>query len=163
MGVEHVVLNARQDSEEADIIARAGRSGTVTVATNMAGRGTDIKLGDGVAQRGGLHVLVAERNESARIDRQLVGRCGRQGDPGSAEAMVALDDEVYERYAPGYLLRLARRLGHAGGGRVPAWLAGLLVARLQRAAERRGVTLRKSLLDMDEHLDNLLAFSGQSE
>ena len=129
----------------------------------MAGRGTDIKLGEGVAELGGLHVLIAERNESARIDRQLIGRCGRQGDPGSADAIVCLRDEVFDRYAPGYLRRLAVRFAASRGGLVPQWLAKLLVIRLQRAAERRGVTLRKGLLDMDEHLDNVLAFSGQPE
>jgi len=161
-GVPHVVLNARQDSEEADVVVRAGRAGTITVATNMAGRGTDIKLDDGVASAGGLHVLAAERNESARIDRQLFGRCGRQGDPGSAEAIIALDDEVFVRYCPALTIRLAKAI-QRGRGRVPGPVAAWVVRSSQKAAERRGRTLREQLLNMDEHLDNVLAFSGQSE
>src|SRR5205823_2244814 len=90
--IEHVVLNAHHDRDEADIIARAGEPGRVTVATNMAGRGTDIKLGSGVAALGGLHVILTEFHEAARIDRQLIGRGGRQGDPGSYEVMASLDD-----------------------------------------------------------------------
>lgn len=162
-GVGHVVLNARQDHEEADIVAGAGRLGTVTVATNMAGRGTDIKLQPGVAELGGLHVLAAERNESARIDRQLVGRCGRQGDPGSAEAIVAVGDEVFERYCPNWALRLARRLVVPGKPYIAGWMASLVIMLTHRVAERRGTAMRKQLLNLDEHLDNVLAFSGQSE
>src|SRR5262249_6351365 len=90
----HRVLNARQDKEEADIVGRAGELGRITVATNMAGRGTDIRLARGVAERGGLHVLATERHEAGRIDRQLAGRCGRQGDPGSHEAFVSLEDRI---------------------------------------------------------------------
>src|SRR5262249_30426774 len=98
-GLPHQVLNARQDQEEADIIARAGEAGRVRVGTNMAGGGTDIRLGPGVAEGGGLHVLATERHEAGRIDRQLFGRCGRQGDPGSYEAFVSLDDEIAIVYA----------------------------------------------------------------
>jgi preprotein translocase subunit SecA len=162
-GIKHVVLNARQDSEEAEIVARAGMAGTITVATNMAGRGTDIKLEPGVIESGGLHVLAAERNESARIDRQLFGRCGRQGDPGSAEAMIALEDEVFERYCPAGLMKVAHLFCRGRHGRVPPMVASMIVRWSQRAAERRGVALRKQLLNMDEHLDNVLAFSGQPE
>ncbi|MFZ1908038.1 MAG: prepilin peptidase, partial [Burkholderiales bacterium] len=93
-GIEHALLNAKQDGEEADVISRAGEAGRVTVATNMAGRGTDIRLGPGVAESGGLHVILTEYHESRRIDRQLFGRCGRQGDPGSCEAIVSLEDET---------------------------------------------------------------------
>jgi preprotein translocase subunit SecA len=162
-GVGHVILNARQDDEEADIVARAGGLGTVTVATNMAGRGTDIKLQHGVADLGGLHVLAAERNESARIDRQLIGRCGRQGDPGSAEAIVCLGDEVFARYCPKPVLRLAERSKVPGGTCVSRWAAALVVWFTRRSADRRAAAIRKQMLDMDEHLDNVLAFSGQSE
>jgi preprotein translocase subunit SecA len=93
-GVEHSVLNARQNRAEAEIVAQAGQPGRVTVATNMAGRGTDIKLAPGVAETGGLFVIASERHEAGRIDRQLYGRCGRQGDPGEGQAMVSLDDEL---------------------------------------------------------------------
>jgi preprotein translocase subunit SecA len=162
-GIEHVVLNARQDDEEADIVANAGALATVTVATNMAGRGTDIKLQDGVVELGGLHVLAAEKNESPRIDRQLIGRSGRQGDPGSAETIVALGDDVFQRYCPPLLLSLAKKLTRPGERTVGPWMTRLVVWSTQLAAERRGVAIRKQMLDMDEYLDNTLAFSGQSE
>ncbi|MEO8497847.1 MAG: preprotein translocase subunit SecA, partial [Planctomycetota bacterium] len=93
-GIEHAVLNARRHEEEAKIVASAGELGKVTVATNMAGRGTDIKLGAGVRELGGLHVICTELHESARIDRQLEGRCARQGDPGSFRQFMALDDDI---------------------------------------------------------------------
>ncbi len=89
-----------QDKSEAEIIARAGMPGVVTVATNMAGRGTDIRLGPGVAERGGLHVVLTEYHESRRVDRQLFGRAARQGDQGSCEAIVSLEDELYAVYVP---------------------------------------------------------------
>ncbi len=95
-GLRHVVLNARQVEHEAEIVAQAGQSGMITVATNMAGRGTDIKLGPGVAELGGLHVISAELHDSARIDRQLFGRCGRQGDPGSTRLYISAEDQLLE-------------------------------------------------------------------
>ena len=111
-GLHHRVLNARQDQEEADIIARAGEPGRITVATNMAGRGTDIKLAEGVADAGGLHVLATERHEARRIDRQLFGRGGRQGDPGTYQSMVSLEDELakdfYGERLTGWLTRAHR-------------------------------------------------------
>jgi preprotein translocase subunit SecA len=94
MGIEHQVLNANHVAEEADIVARAGLRGKVTVSTNMAGRGTDIKLGDGVQEVGGLHVICTEMHDASRIDRQLIGRCGRQGDPGTFRQYLALDDDL---------------------------------------------------------------------
>jgi len=93
-GVAHTVLNARHVEKEAEIVAQAGQRGKVTVATNMAGRGTDIRLGEGIAEQGGLHVICTELHESQRIDRQLIGRCGRQGDPGTYRQFLALDDEI---------------------------------------------------------------------
>ena len=93
-GIEYQILNAYHVEEEAEIVARAGQVGRVTVSTNMAGRGTDIRLGDHVEEMGGLHVICTEMHESARIDRQLIGRCGRQGDPGSYRQYLALDDEL---------------------------------------------------------------------
>ena len=93
-GIEHAVLNANHIEAEADIVARAGLPGKVTVSTNMAGRGTDIKLGDGIAELGGLHVICTEMHDASRIDRQLIGRCGRQGDPGTFRQFIALDDEL---------------------------------------------------------------------
>jgi preprotein translocase subunit SecA len=150
--LDHQVLNARQDREEAAIIARAGQPGQITVATNMAGRGTDIRLGPGVAERGGLHVIATERHEAGRIDRQLFGRCGRQGDPGSHEAIISLEDELLVIYGG----RLGRWLGRLGLGR-------LAVRRAQRTAERLHARMRRDLLKADEQLDTALAFSGRRE
>ena len=95
-GTPHQVLNANEVAKEAQIVALAGQSGKVTVATNMAGRGTDIKLGEGVPEVGGLHVIVTEMHDAARIDRQLCGRCGRQGDPGTFRYFLSLEDEILE-------------------------------------------------------------------
>jgi preprotein translocase subunit SecA len=108
-GVAHTVLNARQDKTEADTVAQAGQAGRITVATNMAGRGTDIKLAPDVEAAGGLHVILTEFHETARVDRQLFGRCARQGNPGSTESIVCVDDELFARFAPG----LARRVVNA--------------------------------------------------
>jgi preprotein translocase subunit SecA len=159
----HRVLNARQDKEEADIISEAGQPGHITVATNMAGRGTDIRLGPGVAEMGGLYVIATERHESRRIDRQLFGRCGRQGDPGTSEAMVSLEDELVTTYV-GKLLQWA---GAAGvimpGSFLGRWIGGILFRRAQRTAERLHARTRHDLLKMDEHMSESLAFSGRTE
>jgi len=156
-GIEHVVLNARQDRTEAQVVARAGEPSRVTVATNMAGRGTDIKLARGVAASGGLHVILTEFNESRRIDRQLYGRCARQGDPGSCEAIVALDDELFAVHAPRLAAWLSRR------PTVAAWALRALVAVAQAAAEHRHRLVRVSNLKQDRELARLLAFSGRGE
>jgi preprotein translocase subunit SecA len=105
-GIAHILLNARQDKSEADIVAEAGQPGRITVATNMAGRGTDIKLAAQVEASGGLHVILTEFHESARVDRQLFGRCARQGDPGTTEAIISVDDELFLRFAPAASRRL---------------------------------------------------------
>jgi len=161
-GIAHQVLNARQDQEEANVIARAGEPGCVTVATNMAGRGTDIKLAAGVSARGGLHVIVAECNDAGRIDRQLVGRAARQGEPGSCETMLSLDDLLVDRFAPRSLTLAAHAL--AGAGRTVPRALGLAIARrAQRAVERRHAVARRAVLRMDEHLTDALAFAGQPE
>ena len=160
-GIEHVVLNAKQDSAEAEVIARAGQRGSVTVATNMAGRGTDLALGDGVAALGGLHVILTEFHESPRIDRQLFGRAARQGDPGSGEAIVALDDELFAVHAPA-LARWVSRLRGAGGA-PPRWATTLLRRAAQYAAQARGHSARMSSLEHDRRLASLLAFSGRGE
>ena len=138
-GIPHVVLNARDPAKEAEIVARAGEQGQVTVATNMAGRGTDISLGTGVAALGGLHVIGTEMHDSARIDRQLAGRCARQGDSGSFQQFLSLDDELLQRaFGEGAAQRVAaastalrQDLLH-GGARVSR-----LFARAQRVIERR--------------------------
>jgi preprotein translocase subunit SecA len=116
-GLRHTVLNARHIEKEAEIVARAGQLGEITVSTNMAGRGTDIKLGPGVEELGGLHVICTELHDSARIDRQLVGRCGRQGDPGTWQLYVACDDEILiAGFGPKRAARIAASLRRRLGG-----------------------------------------------
>lgn len=158
----HRVLNALQDQEEAQIVARAGEPRRITVATNMAGRGTDIRLARGVVELGGLHVIATERHDARRIDRQLFGRCGRQGDPGSYEAILSLEDELITLHGG----RLGRWLGVAARrfGRSVQRLAGRLVFPMaQWAAERLHSQMRRDLLKLDEYLDTALAFSGRRE
>ena len=157
-GLPHLVLNAAQDKDEAKIIAEAGKPGRITVATNMAGRGVDIKLGEGVAEKGGLYVILSERHEAGRIDRQLMGRCGRQGEPGTTEAILSLDDSLLNVLAWPALRNLARRFGLHDKGR-----AGFLFRRAQRRAEGIHSRLRRALLRADDNLGTLLAFSGEME
>ena len=155
------VLNAVRHKEEAQIVAGAGQPGQITIATNMAGRGTDIKLGRGVAELGGLHVIAAERNESSRIDRQLYGRCGRQGDPGSSQAIVSLEDELIVRYA-----------GHLGGalrarhGRSMEDIASPLTWSLfrfaQLKAQRIAFRQRKAVTRTDRWLEEYLSFADKA-
>ena len=156
------VLNALQDAFEAEVIARAGQRGQITVATNMAGRGTDILLGEGVAALGGLHVLATERHDAGRIDRQLFGRCGRQGDPGSYEAFVSLEDELLASHGSGPLARAAASIAHPGRpwGRL---FAHAVFRIAQRSAERRHARARADLMRLDEQLESALAFSGAGE
>lgn len=158
----HQVLNARHDQAEAAIIARAGERGRITVATNMAGRGTDIRLAADVASLGGLHVIAVERNEARRIDRQLFGRCGRQGDPGSHEMMLSLDDDLVKTYGWSLWLRLARWVPHRPASPF-VWVCGLALRRAQRAAERLHARIRRDVLRSDEEQMTALAFSGQLE
>jgi len=154
----HQVLNARHDADEAAVVAQAGQPGAITVATNMAGRGTDIALGDGVDRLGGLHVLATERHDAGRIDRQLYGRCGRQGDPGAYGYMVSLEDELIQSSPWRWLLPLLPE-GLASTGVVGRWL----VRRAQRGAERRHARTRHDLLRFDEQVGKMLAFSGRME
>jgi preprotein translocase subunit SecA len=154
-GLPHVVLNARQDAGEAEIVAAAGQPQSITVATNMAGRGTDIELGPGVAEAGGLHVILTGYHDSARIDRQLFGRAGRQGDPGSYESVVALDDELFERFAP-RLTRMVRKGGWLGR---LAWQ--LMRRRAQAAASRGHARQRREQVLADERFDQGMGFSGR--
>jgi preprotein translocase subunit SecA len=160
-GIEHALLNAKQDQMEAQIIALAGQMARVTVATNMAGRGTDIQLGPGVAERGGLHVILTEYHESRRIDRQFFGRCARQGDPGSCEAIVSLDDEIYTVYAPGATALIAQAATQSAG--IQTSLHRALRRLAQYRAERRGAYARVQNLAQDRRLERVLAFSGRAE
>jgi preprotein translocase subunit SecA len=160
--VEHQVLNARQDSEEAELVARAGEHGRITVTTNMAGRGTDIALAPGVAERGGLHVICCQHNSSARIDRQLHGRAARQGDPGSMETLLSLEDGMMARSLPLVVKRVAAFF--AGSKRVLPARLGKLLARLpQIIEERRQLHQRKLLLEQDRKSEQRLSFSGRGE
>jgi preprotein translocase subunit SecA len=147
--VEHAVLNASQDGAEAEVIARAGERGRITVATNMAGRGTDIALGAGIAGLGGLHVLCCQHNATQRIDRQLVGRGARRGDPGSAQFLLALDHPLIGRFVPQWL---ARRAG-ADGIERPQWLIRLLVRASQHVEESRERGQRRALLEHDRRTE----------
>ncbi|MEO1130099.1 MAG: hypothetical protein AAFX05_10405, partial [Planctomycetota bacterium] len=152
-GLEHEVLNAVRHAEEAEIVASAGQPGRITIATNMAGRGTDIALGSGVAEAGGLHVLATERHESPRVDRQLYGRAGRQGDPGSARTIAALTDEVIRRYA-GPMQWLGRVAG-------PARRSVFRVA--QRRAQAMAARRRRQVMRSDETYEESLGFAGQEQ
>jgi preprotein translocase subunit SecA len=161
LGIEHLVLNAKQDSNEAEIIALAGQPGRVTVATNMAGRGTDIRLHEAVAASGGLHVILTEFHESQRIDRQLFGRGARQGDPGSAEALVCVDDEVFVRFAAA-----ARRLALRWSGdaeELSARWAESLRRLAQGKAERTYSRVRIATVQQETRMERLMAFAGRSE
>ncbi len=161
-GLPHATLNARQDAEEARIVAEAGRAGRITVSTQMAGRGTDIRLEAGVAERGGLHVVATWVSEARRLDRQLVGRCGRQGDPGSHERILCLEDDPLALYLSPRLLRWLRR-GWRRETPLPGPLGKLLTRAPQRAEERRHARIRRSLVQLEEYLDDLLAFAGPGE
>jgi preprotein translocase subunit SecA len=154
---EFRVLNARQDGEEAAIVAEAGLSGRITVATNMAGRGTDIKLSDEVSELGGLHVILTEFHESSRIDRQLFGRSARQGEAGTVEALVCLQDEVFTRYVPAAKAMYSKLVR---GPEVPPTLARWLVRLAQSVAERHNARIRLDTLAQDKRLQQQLAFAG---
>jgi preprotein translocase subunit SecA len=138
------VLNARHIDKEAEIVTEAGQLGRITVSTNMAGRGTDIKLGDGVKELGGLHVVCTELHDSARIDRQLVGRCGRQGDPGTWRQFLALDDDILVQ---GFGPKRAARIAAGLRGRLGRGTAGLerVFKRAQQRVEARHVRQRRLL------------------
>ena len=161
-GLPHEVLNARHDKEEATIIARAAEPGRITVATNMAGRGTDIRLGPGVADVGGLHVIATERHDARRIDRQLFGRCARQGDPGTHAAILSFEDNLITAQLPRWCRR-AVALVMRPGKKVRSPLGRCIFAIAQRLAEGRHARIRRAVLKMDEHIDSALAFAGRGE
>jgi len=160
--VKHRVLNARQDQQEAEIITIAGKMGAITVATNMAGRGTDIALGAGVEDLGGLHVISLNLNDSQRLERQLFGRCARQGDPGSAESILSLQDPALENCRGSTMLSLVNRLCGQGNS-VSGWLCLPILRLAQRRHEAQQTKIRKALMKQDKHLRHVLAFSGRFE
>jgi preprotein translocase subunit SecA len=160
-GLTFALLNALRHREEAAIVAEAGGRGWITIATNMAGRGTDIALGPGVPALGGLHVVLTERHESRRIDRQLMGRAARQGDPGSAQAFVSLEDELPSRHAANWL---RERVRGALAAQVPgaARVAKKLIDFAQQRAERSAYGQRRAVLEMDSWVEQSLGFAGPS-
>jgi preprotein translocase subunit SecA len=157
-GIDHQMLNAKQPVREADIIARAGQRGRVTIATNMAGRGTDIKLEAGVAEAGGLHVLGTERHDARRIDRQLAGRCARQGDPGSCQFFLSLEDELLEGLGPDRQQSLRERGARGGKGDWQKYVRVFL--RAQRAMERRHRRQRVDLMVYEKQRQEILKDLG---
>ena len=160
-GLVHQVLNAKQDSVEAEVVSKAGVAGTITIATNMAGRGTDIELGDGVVELGGLHVIATERHEAARIDRQLAGRCGRQGDPGSYSAILSLDDLLLKDDRGGIIFKFFRRV--AGPSVVGQIVSKRSMNYAQKKIEKQHLKVRKELFRQDQAQGDLLSFSGRIE
>ncbi|MFP5222290.1 MAG: preprotein translocase subunit SecA [Acidobacteriota bacterium] len=148
-GVPHEVLNAKQHEREAQIVAEAGHKGRVTIATNMAGRGTDIKLGEGVKELGGLFILGTERHESRRIDNQLRGRSGRQGDPGMSRFYLALDDDLMRLFGSDRLTSIMERLGMQEGEAIENRMVSKAIENAQRRVEGHNFEIRKQLLDFD--------------
>ena len=149
-GVEHEVLNAKQHQREAAIIARAGQPGAVTIATNMAGRGTDIKLGAGVATNGGLHIIGTERHESRRVDNQLRGRSGRQGDPGSSRFFVSFEDDVMKRFAPDWMPGMMSKLGMSEGMPLESKMVTRAIESAQARVEAYHFDTRKHVVEYDD-------------
>lgn len=155
--VPHVVLNARQDADEASVVTLAGHSGRITVATNMAGRGTDIKLDPDALKAGGMHVILSEFHESPRVDRQLFGRCGRQGEPGTARAIVSTEDALFDSVGGGSRLILART-----GGALQRVILSWVVRQAQARAERRALRARLQTMRQDRELKRMIGFAGHA-
>ena len=151
--IQHNVLNAKQNEREAEIVAEAGQRGAVTIATNMAGRGTDIKLGEGVRDLGGLYILGSERHESRRIDRQLRGRAGRQGDPGESVFFVSLEDELMRLFGSDRVISVMDRLGHEEGDVIEHSMITKSIERAQKKVEEQNFAIRKRLLEYDDVLN----------
>ena len=148
-GIPHNVLNAKQHQREAEIVAYAGQPGAITIATNMAGRGTDIKLGAGVKESGGLYILGTERHESRRIDRQLRGRSGRQGDPGTSKFYISLEDDLMRLFGGDRITNVMGRLGMEEGEAIQHPLISKSVERAQKKVEENNFAIRKRLLEYD--------------
>jgi len=149
-GIKHNVLNAKQHQSEAEIVMNAGRAGSVTIATNMAGRGTDIKLGKGVREAGGLHIIGTERHESRRIDLQLRGRCARQGDPGSSRFYLSLEDDLMRLFSSDRIASVMDRLGAEEGEPIQHPMITRSIERAQKKVEAHNFSIRKHLLEYDD-------------
>jgi len=149
-GIPHNVLNAKQHAKEAQVVAEAGLAGAVTIATNMAGRGTDIKLGPGVKEAGGLAILGTERHESRRVDRQLRGRAGRQGDPGSSKFFVSLEDDLMRMFGSERIASLMDRMGYKEGEVIQHNMISKSIERAQKKVEENNFGIRKRLLEYDD-------------
>jgi len=149
-GLIHSVLNAKYHEQEAEIVSRAGQRGAITIATNMAGRGTDIKLGPGVTESGGLHVLGTERHESRRIDRQLRGRCSRQGDPGSSHFFISLEDDLMRLFGSDRIVKLMERMGLEEGEELKHGLLNRSIQQAQKKVEQHHFQQRKRTLEFDD-------------
>jgi len=154
LNVPHNVLNAKQNAREAEIVQNAGLTGAVTIATNMAGRGTDIKLGKGVAEVGGLHIVGTERHESRRIDRQLRGRSGRQGDPGSSQFFLSLEDDLMRLFGSERIAGVMTRLGLKEGEVIQHSMITKSVERAQKKVEENNFATRKRLLEYDNVMNS---------
>jgi preprotein translocase subunit SecA len=150
VGLEHNVLNAKRHQAEAEVVAHAGKAGAVTIATNMAGRGTDIKLGPGVADNGGLHILGTERHESRRIDRQLRGRAGRQGDPGSSQFFLSLEDDLMRLFGSDRIAGVMDRMGVEEGEVITHPMISRAIERAQKRVEAQNFAIRKHTLKYDD-------------
>ncbi len=153
-GIKHNVLNAKMHQKEADIVAEAGKTGTVTIATNMAGRGTDIKLGEGVKEAGGLAIIGTERHESRRVDRQLRGRAGRQGDPGSSQFFVSLEDNLMRLFGSERISNLMVRMGIEEGEVIQHSMISNSIERAQKKVEENNFGIRKRLLEYDDVMNS---------
>ncbi|SKB65737.1 preprotein translocase subunit SecA [Daejeonella lutea] len=153
-GIKHNVLNAKLHQKEADIVAEAGQAGTVTIATNMAGRGTDIKLGAGVKEAGGLAIVGTERHESRRVDRQLRGRAGRQGDPGSSQFFVSLEDNLMRLFGSERISNIMLRMGIEEGEVIQHSMITKSIERAQRKVEENNFGVRKRLLEYDDVMNS---------
>ncbi len=149
-GIKHNVLNAKYHQKEAEIVAEAGQPGAVTIATNMAGRGTDIKLGEGVKESGGLAIVGTERHDSRRVDRQLRGRSGRQGDPGSSQFFVSLEDDLMRKFGSERIAKLMDRLGLKEGEVITHSMVSKSIERAQKKVEENNFGIRKRLLEYDD-------------
>src|SRR6516165_1923022 len=149
-GLIHSVLNAKYHQQEAEIVARAGQRGAITIATNMAGRGTDIKLGEAVAEAGGLHVLGTERHEARRIDRQLRGRCARQGDPGSSHFFISLEDDLMRLFGSDRIVKVMEGMGLEEGQELEHFMLNKSIQTAQKRVEQHNFQLRKRTLEYDD-------------